>query len=64
MTPCVTSPNENVEFQNDRIISVAQDLVYGCGAGTKWTTKHIGLSSTLHIYERLWFNGCPGKHGK
>ena len=27
-----TSSNENVEFQNDRILSVAQELVYGCSA--------------------------------
>ena len=46
-----TSSNEN-EFQNDRILSVAQELVYGCSAGKKWTTKHIGLSSTLHQITR------------
>ena len=47
-----TLSNENVEFQNDRILSVAQYLAYGCSAGKKWTTKHIGLSSTLHQMTR------------
>ena len=33
---------------SDRIISVAQDLVYGTSNGKMWTPKHVGLGSTLH----------------
>ena len=38
---------------------ITQDL--GCSAGEKWTTKHIGLSSTLHqmtVSESILLQGC------
>ncbi len=35
-------------IQNDRIISVALDLVYGVSSGKMWTPKHVGLGCTLH----------------
>ena len=32
----------------NKVLSIAQDLVYGISRGKKWTPKHIGLASTLH----------------
>ena len=31
-----------------RVVSIAQDIIYGVSAGRKWTPKHIGLALTLH----------------
>ena len=31
-----------------KVLSIAQDLIYGISGGKKWTPKHIGLASTLH----------------
>ena len=31
-----------------KVLSTAQDLVYGISGGRKWTPKHIGLGSSLH----------------
>jgi hypothetical protein len=31
-----------------RVLSAAQDLIYGFSGGKKWTPKHIGLAITLH----------------
>ena len=33
---------------DDRVLSVAQDIVFGTSNGKMWTPKHIGLGSTLH----------------
>jgi len=33
---------------DDRIIAVAQDIVYEASNGRMWTPKHVGLGSTLH----------------
>ena len=35
-------------FKQMRVVSIAQDIVYGVSAGRKWTPKHIGLALTLH----------------
>lgn len=35
-----------------KVISCAQDIVYGVSDGTKWTPKHVGLGSTLHQVTR------------
>ena len=35
-----------------RILSIAQDIVYGVSNGKKWTPKHIGLTSSLHQLTR------------
>ena len=32
----------------NKVLSLAQDMVYGVSGGRKWTPKHIGLGSTLH----------------
>jgi len=32
----------------NRVLSVAQDLVYCISGGKKWTPKHVGLACTLH----------------
>ena len=42
------SVNNNEDTQNERVLSVGQDIVYGVSNGKKWTPKHIGLGSTLH----------------
>ena len=40
---------EDKESQvQDRILSIAQDLVYNISGGKHWTPKHLGLASTLH----------------
>ena len=31
-----------------KVLSCAQDIVYGVSGGMKWTPKHVGLGSTLH----------------
>ena len=31
-----------------KVLSCAQDIVYGVSGGRKWTPKYIGLGSTLH----------------
>ena len=36
------------EIMPGRILSVAQDLVYGVSAGKLWTPKHIRLGCSLH----------------
>ena len=36
-----------------KVLSSAQDIVYGVSGGTKWTPKHVGLGSTLHQVTRL-----------
>ena len=35
-----------------KVLSCAQDIVYGVSGGKKWTPKHIGLGSTLHQVTR------------
>ena len=40
------------DFQHGRVLSAAQDLVYGCSGGKQWTPKHVGLASTLHQMTR------------
>ena len=35
-----------------KVLSCAQDIVYGVSSGTKWTLKHVGLGSTLHQVTR------------
>ena len=35
-----------------KVLSVAQDIVYGVSDGKKWTPKHIGLACTLHQMTR------------
>ena len=43
--------DDNEEGDDDiqrKVLSIAQDLVYGISDGKKWTPKHIGLASTLH----------------
>ena len=35
-----------------KVLSCAQDIVYGVSGGRKWTPKHTGLGSTLHQVTR------------
>ena len=35
-----------------KVLSCAQDIVYGASGGTKWTPKQVGLGSTLHQVTR------------
>ncbi len=42
------NPEKNEEHVRSRVLSMAQDLVYCVSGGTKWTPKHVGLTSTLH----------------
>ena len=35
-------------LENNRITSIAQDIVYCVSGGKKWTPKHVGLALTLH----------------
>ena len=37
---------------DDRIVSVAQDMVYGASKEKMWTPKHVGLGLTLHQVTR------------
>ena len=40
---------EDVEKKvQTKVLSIAQDIVFGVSHGKKWTPKHIGLGSTLH----------------
>lgn len=34
--------------KNNRMMSIAQDIVYSISGGKKWTPKHVGLALTLH----------------
>ena len=45
---CNVEEEDEEELLRTKILSVAQDLVYGVSGGKKWTPKHIGLSCTLH----------------
>lgn len=40
------------EVNRSKVLSVAQDLMYGVSGGKKWTPKHIGLGSTEVRYIR------------
>ena len=42
------SEDENQNDDDNRILSVAQDIVFGTSKGKMWTPKHIGLGCTLH----------------
>lgn len=35
-----------------KVLSLAQDIVYGVSCGKKWTPKHVGLGSTMHQVTR------------
>ena len=43
---------EKVAEARCKVLSTAQDIVYGVSGGRKWTPKHIGLGSTLHQVTR------------
>lgn len=47
-------PNEETEDEvlKQKVISTAQDMIYGVSCGRKLTPKHIGLASTLHQVTR------------
>jgi uncharacterized protein YdcH (DUF465 family) len=42
------SDDKNADIYEDRLLSVAQDLIYGVSHGKMFTPKHVGLGSTLH----------------
>jgi hypothetical protein len=44
----VSNPGTETDNLRNRILSVAQDVVYCVSCGKKWTPKHIGLGTTLH----------------
>jgi hypothetical protein len=46
------NPEDSKSTRQTKILSVCQDIVYGVSEGRKWTTKHIGLSCTLHQMTR------------
>ena len=39
-------PLKNKSNVQQRILSIAQDLVYNVSGGRHWTPKHVGLAST------------------
>ena len=43
----LTGNNEGEE-QHDKILSIAQDIVYISSGGRTLTPKHVGLASTVH----------------
>ena len=38
----------NNDATSDRVMSVAQDIIYGVSRGKLWTPKHVGLGCSLH----------------
>lgn len=41
-------PQNNLSIHTNKILSIAQDIIYATGRGKKLTPKHIGLAVALH----------------